>query len=419
MNEDVVAEIAALRARAATLGSHSMSIEQLEDFTQAAFSQLLALVEQISARQPSSPRVSPLVAQAVHDLRTILRTIQEAQRNLRENEVRYRELGALHAATETLLTTIDMEALLARILDAATLAIPVAEKGMIHLIAQDTGQLEMRASLGYTDPRIRRFKLPGSVGYVAQAVGEHTPLKIDDLESYSSSTQKSTPTPGDARSAIIAPLVLKTQVIGALSLESSRISAFNENDLNLLVNFATTATAAIRNSREHAEVQKLAVTDTLTGLYNRRGFIELGQREVERARRYKRPIVAIVLDVDNFKKINDNYGHANGDMVLQTIANRCLQNLRRVDLVGRLGGDEFMILLPETDDSTGRQVAERLRNNIANIPVEIDGSMVEISVSVGVSRSTTTIPDLSILLSRADSAMYLAKKAGRNRLEVG
>ncbi|HLA99507.1 MAG TPA: sensor domain-containing diguanylate cyclase [Anaerolineales bacterium] len=419
MNEAIIAEIAALRLRAAALGSRSMSIEQLEDFTQAAFSQLLSLVEQVSSRQQGSPRASPLDTQAIHDLKAILTTIQEAQRHLRENEVRYRELGALHAATETLLTTIDMEALLARILDAATLAIPVAEKGMIHLIAQDTGQLEMRASFGYTDPRIRRFKLPGSVGYVAQAVGERTPLKIDDLESYTSSAQSSAPAPGGALSAIIAPLVLKSQVIGALSLESSRAAAFSDNDLSLLVNFASTATAAIRNSREHAEVQKLAVTDTLTGLYNRRGFIELGQREVERARRYKRPIVAIVMDLDNFKEINDNYGHANGDMVLQIVANRCLQNLRRVDLVGRLGGDEFTILLPETDDSTGSQVAERLRNSIANTPVDIDGAPVAISVSVGVSRSTTSIPDLDILLGRADSAMYLAKKAGRNRLEVG
>ena len=184
------------------------------------------------------------------------------------------------------------------------------------------------------------------------------------------------------------------------------------------MNFATTATSAIRNSRQHAEVQKLAVTDTLTGLYNRRGFIELGQREVERSRRYKRPLVAIVIDIDNFKEINDNFGHANGDLVLQAVASRCLQNLRRVDLVARLGGDEFTILLPETDVSTGSQVAERLRNCISAAPVDLDGSQVAISVSVGVARSTTSIPDLDILLSRADSAMYQAKKSGRNRLEV-
>ncbi|HSG19870.1 MAG TPA: GGDEF domain-containing protein, partial [Burkholderiaceae bacterium] len=112
------------------------------------------------------------------------------------------------------------------------------------------------------------------------------------------------------------------------------------------------------------------------------------------------------------------YGHANGDLVLQAVASRCLHNLRRVDLVGRMGGDEFTILLPETDVKTGSQVAERLRYCIAATPVVINGSKVNISVSVGVARSTSSIPDLDILLNRADSAMYLAKKSGRNRLEI-
>jgi len=418
VNTDIAAEIAALRLKASALGSHPFPVEQLEELTQAAFAQVLILLDSFASRRLASAAPQPLDPQAIQDIKAILAAIQETQRQLRENEARYRELDALHAATETLLTTIDMEAMLGRMLDAATLAIPVAKKGMIHLVAQDTGQLEMRASLGYTDPRIRRIRLPGSVGYVAYAVRERSALKIDDLQSHPSYTQSTAPALGEARSAIIAPLVLKDQVIGAISLESPLASAFTENDLSLLVNFATTATSAIRNSRQHAEVQKLAVTDTLTGLYNRRGFIELGQREVERSRRYKRPLVAIVIDIDNFKEINDNFGHANGDLVLQAVASRCLQNLRRVDLVARLGGDEFTILLPETDVSTGSQVAERLRNCISAAPVDLDGSQVAISVSVGVARSTTSIPDLDILLSRADSAMYQAKKSGRNRLEV-
>jgi len=417
VKRDLPAKIAALRLKAKSLDDRPVTIDQLEEITREAFSHLLVLLEQLSINQPATYRSSLPDSSTLQDLRTILKIIQDSQRKLRENEAHYRQLGALQAATETLLTTIDTEALLGRILDAAIIAIPVAEKGMIHLIAQDTGQLEMRASIGYTDPRIRRIRLPGSVGYVAQAVREGAALKIDDLTSHPNNSPASK-TPTEIRSAIIAPLILKNQVIGALSLESPDIAAFTENDLSLLVSFATTATSAIRNSRLHAEVQKQAITDTLTGLYNRRGFVELGQREVERARRYNRPMVAIVLDVDNFKEINDNYGHANGDLVLQTVANRCLQNLRRVDLVGRMGGDEFMILLPETDVSTGSHVAERLHQCISGVPVDINGAKVEISVSMGVARSTISIPDLDILLSRADSAMYLAKKAGRNQLKV-
>ncbi len=417
MKKDLPTKIAALRLRADSLSSHNFTIDQLEKITQEAFSHLLILLEQLSSSQVGQTQGYLPDSASLQDLKAILNAIQEAQRKLKENEAHFRQLGALQAATETLLTTIDTEALLGRILDAATIAIPVAEKGMIHLIAQDTGQLEMRASIGYTDPRIRRIRLPGSVGYVAQAVREGTALKVDDLSSQSSHTQNSK-SPAESRSAIIAPLILKNQVMGALSLEATNLVAFTENDLSLLVSFATTATSAIRNSRLHAEVQKQAITDTLTGLYNRRGFVELGQREVERSRRYNRPMVAIVMDVDNFKKINDNHGHANGDLVLQTVANRCLQNLRRVDLIGRMGGDEFMILLPETDVATASQVAERLRQCISGTPIDLDGTVVKISVSMGVARSTVSIPDLDILLSRADSAMFQAKKSGRNRLVV-
>jgi diguanylate cyclase (GGDEF)-like protein/PAS domain S-box-containing protein len=330
-----------------------------------------------------------------------------------------RELSALHAATGALLTTLDPEALLSRILDAAISAIPAADKGMIHLIAQDTGQLEMRASVGYTDPRIRRIRIPAAVGYVARSVREHNPLLIHDLHADPANITGLFAEVQDVQSAIVAPLVMRGQVLGALSLEATHLNAFNENDLRLLVSFAATATAAIQNARLHAEVQKLAITDSLTGLYNRRGLFELGQREVERARRYKRPLVAIMMDIDHFKFINDYYGHGVGDQVLQAVAKRCSDNLRRIDILGRLGGDEFTFLLPETDMFTASQVAERVRNTVAERPVVTEENPISVSVSLGVARATSATPDLEVLISRADAAMYVAKREGRNRVEFG
>lgn len=332
-----------------------------------------------------------------------------------------RELSALHNATVALLSTLDPEALLSRILDAAISAINPADKGMIHLIAKDTGQLEMRASVGYTDPRIIRIRVPTSIGYVARAVHDRTPLLIPDIER--DPTITTTPVLEgylkDVRSAIAAPLILKNQVLGAISLESSQAGAFQESDLRLLVSFAATATAAIHNADLHAEVQKLAITDALTGLYNRRGFYELGQREVERSRRYQRPLVAIMMDIDHFKFINDFYGHSTGDQVLQAVAKRCSENLRRIDILGRFGGDEFTVLLPETDMFTASGVAERVRQTVSNRPIPTEVSPVSVSVSMGVARATAATPDLDILISRADAAMYNAKKEGRNRVEFG
>jgi diguanylate cyclase (GGDEF)-like protein len=212
---------------------------------------------------------------------------------------------------------------------------------------------------------------------------------------------------------------VKGLVYGALSLESSRVSAFDESDLNLLVGFAATATAAIQNARLHAEVQRLAITDALTGLYNRRGLFELGQREVERSRRYKRPLVAIMMDIDRFKYINDYYGHAAGDLVLQAVAKRCSDNMRRIDILGRLGGDEFAFLLPEADMFTASNVAERVRLTISERPVITEETQINVSVCLGVARATSATPDLEVLISRADAAMYIAKREGRNRVEFG
>jgi diguanylate cyclase (GGDEF)-like protein len=277
----------------------------------------------------------------------------------------------------------------------------------------------MRASVGYSDPRIRRIRIPGSLGYVAKSVRERTPILIADLLENPTNLDGLHMEVKDVRSAIVAPLMVKGLVYGALSLESSQVSAFHESDLNLLVGFAATATAAIQNARLHAEVQKLAITDALTGLYNRRGLFELGQREVERSRRYKRPLVAIMMDIDRFKFINDYYGHAAGDLVLQTVAKRCVDNMRRIDILGRLGGDEFTFLLPETDMFTANNVAERVRHTIAEYPVITEESQISVSVSIGVARATAATPDLEVLISRADAAMYVAKREGRNRVEFG
>ena len=151
------------------------------------------------------------------------------------------------------------------------------------------------------------------------------------------------------KSITTAPLLLGDDVLGALPLSSKKKSAFTDSDRNLLVSFAATTTAALHNAQLHAEVQKLAITDALTNLYNRRGFFEIGRREVERGRRFKHPLSVILIDIDHFKKINDTYGHAVGDRVLVSLATTLLNNTRSIDIIGRYGGGGFGIFLQETD----------------------------------------------------------------------
>jgi diguanylate cyclase (GGDEF)-like protein len=331
------------------------------------------------------------------------------------------ELSALHTATATLLSTLDLEELLGQILDAATIAIPAGEKGMLHLVARETGQLEMRAFIGYSDPRIQKFAFPGSKGYVAKAVRLRTPLLIKDVQTDPSIRYDGQiPEVRAIQSAIVVPMILNDQVIGAISLDSHTRAAFTEDDLRLLVSFAATATAAIRNSQLHMEMQRLAITDPLTNLYNRRGIYELGRREIERSRRFGRPLTAIMFDLDSFKQVNDRYGHNIGDQVLRSVADRVNRNIREVDILGRLGGDEFVIILSETDLFTATNMAERLRKIIADTPAIVDGGVsIPITISMGLAKATTGTPDLTSLIHDADQALYRAKQNGRNQVQVG
>ena len=334
---------------------------------------------------------------------------------------RARELSALHAATAALLTTLDLEDLLGQILDAATSAITAGEKGMLHLVARDTGQLEMRAAIGYLDDRIQKFSFPGSKGYVAKAVRLRTPLLIKNVQTDPSIRYEGQiPEMRAIQSAIVVPLILQDQVIGAISLDSARRSAFSEDDLWLLVSFAATATAAIRNSQLHMEMQRLAITDSLTGLYNRRGLYELGRREIERARRFGRPLTAIMYDIDLFKNVNDSFGHDIGDQVLRILSERISRNVREVDILGRYGGDEFVILLSETDMFTAVNLAERLRVCVADTPFVIEGrSTVNLTISLGIAKASVGAQDLTSLIHSADMALYAAKQAGRNTVQLG
>ena len=166
-----------------------------------------------------------------------------------------------------------------------------------------------------------------------------------------------------------------------------------------------------------AEVQTMATIDWLTNLYNRRHFFRLGEEEIARARRYEHPISVIMIDIDHFKSINDSHGHSVGDEVLCSIAKRILAGLRQSDIAGRYGGEEFAIVLPETDlPSAAGIVAERLRDTIAARPIETAEGPLHVTISVGVAGVDTTRENLLDALSHADSGLYAAKHAGRNRV---
>ena len=165
-----------------------------------------------------------------------------------------------------------------------------------------------------------------------------------------------------------------------------------------------------------AKVRELAVRDPLTSLFNRRGFYELAEKEESRARRYKTPLHALVIDIDHFKAVNDIHGHEIGDRVLVQVAWRLRGELRASDIIGRWGGEEFVVLLPGIAAEGALRTAERLRAVVEAAPVEAGGKSVTCTVSVGVASYDNSCANLSDLLGHGDRALYAAKEAGRNRV---
>src|SRR5690606_15138651 len=164
-------------------------------------------------------------------------------------------------------------------------------------------------------------------------------------------------------------------------------------------------------SRAHDMAEILARTDMLTGINNRRAFFERSQQIIQYCKRNQRPVCLLAMDVDHFKKINDTYGHAGGDEALKSVSDILCRQFRKADVCGRIGGEEFAVLLPDTQLIDAQVIAETLRSAIADAPLLLQGRKLSLTISVGVAAGTY---DLDTLLSRADAAMYRAKQEGRN-----
>lgn len=172
-------------------------------------------------------------------------------------------------------------------------------------------------------------------------------------------------------------------------------------------------------AKANEQLYLLATTDQLTSLKNRRYFLEKLQLEVERSCRYSRPCSVAVIDADRFKAINDTYGHDVGDKVLQALANILIEELRGVDQVGRLGGEEFAIQFLETERSRALEVCRRLLSRIRETKVSAEATEVKFTVSAGLTEIIPSGDEADAILKRADRALYRAKELGRDRCEVG
>ena len=295
-----------------------------------------------------------------------------------------------------------------------------AEKSSLALFDRANNLLTIAATSGYAGVLVRHLRIRPGAGIIGAVYRSARPLLIANVRALADA-----PTPRlryRTPSFISLPLVGADGVLGVMSVADRRdAQAFERRDLNQLRGLASIAALALdRNDAVRAAraSARLAAIDPVTGLFNRRQLHLRLDEEVERARRQQAPLTALMLDVDNFKQLNDRLGHQAGDAVLRVIGDVLRRSVRLFDVCARYGGDEFAVLLPDNGDGSSAQIAERIREGIEGSrprggPWSDD---VRVTVSIGIASVLATTGEE--LLARADQALYLAKREGRNRVAV-
>lgn len=341
----------------------------------------------------------------------VAREITEMRRAQEELRLRERFLHELNDVTAAALATSDLAPLyqivadgLRKLFGAAIAFLALWDEGKMAAAVVAVSGVAPPGLVGVTTPSLSR-------SLTGDALRGGQPIVSDDFRQWPTLAGMLEGVPVGTVAAI--PLAAR-QPIGSVILVFGRTHPLTPSELSLAGAAARQISLALEKARLFQEMREQAVTDPLTGLRNRRGFLDLARREVDRALRFRRPLAALVLDIDLFKDVNDRLGHAAGDEVLKGVAARLQSVVREVDVIGRPGGDEFSVVLPECDGATGLEIAERIRRVVAAAPLETRRGAVGITVSVGIGLLSPPAHDAAGLLEVADQALYEAKKRGRD-----
>lgn len=317
--------------------------------------------------------------------------LAERLEELRTERARLRE--SIRRSGEAFASNLDHEGLL-----------KLAMKTAVDAVEAEFGRLSLREQVG--DPLVEAAR-ESSLAEAAQAVGEAEQRMLE--------THELAQAEAEGVFVAAAPLGEPGGYPRGVLTVGRRSRPFPAPDLDLLSSLAWQASVALENVELHEEVQRQAVTDKLTGLTNHGRFQEVLGTEIEQVRRYRYPVGLIMLDIDNFKQVNDTYGHPQGDQVLQAVARVLREESREADWAARYGGEEMALILPHTDLEGAYVIAERVRAAVADLRIPVLGAdgLIEVTASLGV--ASTTDPDKRALIAEADSALYQAKREGKNR----
>jgi diguanylate cyclase (GGDEF)-like protein len=348
----------------------------------------------------------------------------ENQRLHQDLDKKFDRLAEVSELTKTITHIRNYETLLQTILDKSAYLLK-AEQGSLMLLDHETDDLLVEATKGYSEKVMEKLRINRGEGIAGRVAEFGEAILVENLENDPRVRQKNRHH-YKTRSFVSIPLKIDDRIIGVLNL-SDKISGevFDEEDLKLIQSFATHAAIVMERNvfyNRAEELKKLTITDSLTGLLNRRYLNERLKDEVARAERYGHNLSLLMLDLDGFKYCNDSMGHLFGDKMLKEIAETLLNTVRSMDIVARYGGDEFMVILPETAETLAIDIAERLRSNVEKDmmhPRDAAGKGPHmLTSSIGIACYPEHGKTIEFLLENVDKALYRAKNKGKNRIEV-
>jgi diguanylate cyclase (GGDEF)-like protein len=321
---------------------------------------------------------------------------------------RARQLEAINTIAQQSTAVMELEDLLARVCSVIHQAFQVSH---VSLLLREEGDLVMRAHEGTLTPCVPHGgRFPVSQEPWSQVIEKTGTIIEKDVSA--------TPEPirlfRESASRMSIPLISFGQTLGVLTLHSSQPNAFRESELQSLESVADICANSIQNAHYVERVKQLAYLDGLTGIFNRRFFELRIMEEIERARRYGTGMAVVMADIDQFKRLNDEFGHLLGDEVLRQVSSLLHQQLRKIDVVCRYGGEEFAILLTQTTEQQAAAITEKLRRSVEGY--QFPGVPRTVTISAGVAAFPAHGTTRDEIVRAADNGLYAAKQAGRNRV---
>ncbi|MBU8900468.1 diguanylate cyclase [Corallococcus sp. H22C18031201] len=368
----------------------------------AAFNQMLARLTSMKVEEIDTHRDLALVKEklALKD----------------ELEERLRELSLLFDVARSLNSTLELDELLGRITQLVVERLHIPDFSIMLVNAE--GMLEVRRAWpdGSGAEGMTFAMGEGACGRAAQT---RKSVYIPDLADRTSVYARRALVNGrkDEGSLLAVPMVHVDTLLGVINFLRPQPAAFSAEEIELLTSVGEQAATAVQNARLHAETVTLTLTDALTGVPNRRHLFQRLELEMARAQRFGVPLALLMVDVDHFKRLNDLAGHRAGDETLRRVCDVLRLRARKVDTLGRYGGEEFVLLLPQVTKEDATEVAEKLRRAVADAPDLAQPGLPggHITVSVGVAHFPTDATSQETLVDCADSALYCSKRTGRNR----